>query len=138
MTGAPAGLGQFSPTTPANSKPALSDGLAKLRLLAEKKHIPLAAEFALYLAEFGTELGQLDTALIAEDAAQAGHSAHLLYGRCGFIGELELEQTLRKIEIAGATGEWNEARRSSREVHTLFDGLRVKLAAAAGSAAPPA
>jgi len=35
---------------------------------------------------------------------------------CGFINEPELEQTLRRLEAAAATGHWDDARQQGREL----------------------
>ena len=114
-----------------------ADRLANLRLLAAKKHLPFAEEAALYLSELTVELAQLTTALQQEDTRNAGHYAHLLYGRCAFIYERELEQTLRKIEAAAATNQWEEARLLGQAVQTQLAGLRVSLALS-DPVAPPA
>jgi signal transduction histidine kinase/CheY-like chemotaxis protein len=113
-----------------------ADRLANLRLLAAKKHLPFAEEVALYLSELEVELAQLTTALRQEDTRHATHYAHLLYGRCAFIHELALERTLRKIESAAATGQWEEARFLGLTVQTQLADLRVSLAAF-DPAAPP-
>jgi signal transduction histidine kinase/CheY-like chemotaxis protein/HPt (histidine-containing phosphotransfer) domain-containing protein len=126
--------------TPVTQLPAddsaPTDRLANLRLLATKKCVPLAEELALYFSELEVELEQLNLALQEEEAGNAGHYAHLLYGRCGFIHERELEQTLRKIEAAAATGRWADARLLSREVQTQLAGLRIRLALSAPIAPP--
>jgi signal transduction histidine kinase/CheY-like chemotaxis protein/HPt (histidine-containing phosphotransfer) domain-containing protein len=129
----PAGTPVAQPRTD-DSAPA--DGLANLRLLATKKCVPLAEELALYFSELEVELEQLTLALQQEEAGSAGHYAHLLYGRCAFIYERELEQTLRKTEAAAATGRWADARLLSREVRTQLAGLRVRLALGAPIAPP--
>ena len=107
------------------------DGLANLRLIASRKGTAFADELALYLSEFGVELDQLQVALRQEDAANAGHYAHLLYGRCAFIAERELEQLLRRIEEVSANGQWDEARALGAAVAAGLDRLRVRLACAA-------
>ncbi|MDB6166245.1 MAG: rpfC 3 [Lacunisphaera sp.] len=127
-----------SPAPAAVAPKPAPDGLANLRLLARKKKTPFADELALYLSEFDVELGHLMAALRTEDAADAGHYAHLLYGRCSFIAERELEQTLRKIEAVSATAQWEEARSAGRDVQAQLADLRVRLAAADGPVAPPA
>jgi HPt (histidine-containing phosphotransfer) domain-containing protein len=83
-------------------------------LIASRKGTAFADELALYLSEFGVELDQLQAALLQDDAANAGHYAHLLYGRCAFIAERELEQLLRRIEEVSANGQWDEAPRPGR------------------------
>lgn len=125
-----------APTPAAPARPP-ADGLANLRLLARKKGVEFAGELALYLSEFEVELDQLDVAVQREDTTATGHYAHLLYGRCAFIGERELEQTLRKIEAESATGQWDGVRLLRRDLATQVAGLRVRLAFSA-PIAPPA
>ena len=137
-------LAAFTPAT--SSKPAASaptgalaapaDPLGNLRLLAGKKNVPLAEELALYFSELAMELEQLNTALQTENAIGAGHYAHLLCGRCGFIYERELEQTLRKIETLVANQQWADARLLGRDLQAQLAGLRVRLASAAPVAPP--
>lgn len=114
-----------------------ADGLANLRLLAKKKGVPLAGELALYLSEFEVELDQLNSAVAQEDATATGRCAHLLYGRSAFIGERELEQTLRKIEADSAIGHWDAVRVLRAGLAGQVAGLRVRLASS-GPVAPPA
>jgi hypothetical protein len=71
-----------------------------------------------------------------EDTAGAGHYAHLLCGRCGFIYERALEQTQRRIEAAAALGQWAEAQILLREFSRQLADLRVTLASA-DPVAPP-
>jgi signal transduction histidine kinase/CheY-like chemotaxis protein/HPt (histidine-containing phosphotransfer) domain-containing protein len=124
--------------TPVTARPrAPVEALGNLRLLARKKQVPFAEELALYFSELDVELEQLNAALQKEDAAGAGHYAHLLCGRCGFIQERELEQTLRKIEGVVANQQWADARFLSREFQIQLAGLRVRLASAA-PVGPPA
>ena len=126
-------------TLEAQPQPNVSipaDRLTNLRLLATKKRVPLADELALYCSELEVELEQLNLALQHEDAGYAGHYAHLLYGRCGFIYERELEQVLRATEAAAATGRWADARLLGREVQNQLAALRVRLALGAPTAPP--
>ena len=124
--------------TPATThQPVPADRLNNLRLLARKKNAPFAEELALYFSELDVELEQLNAAMQKEDAAGAGHYAHLLCGRCGFIYERELEQTLRKIEGVVANQQWADARFLSREFQAQLAGLRVRLASAV-PVGPPA
>jgi len=111
-------------------------GLANLRLIATRKGTPFAEELALFLSEFEVEFEQLSAALQQEDAPNAGHYAHLLYGRCAFIAERELEQLLRKIEAVGANDEWDEARSLGRDVQAGLVQLRLRLASAVPVAQP--
>ena len=111
--------------------PAPADPLGNLRLLAGKKNVSFAEELALYFSELAMELEQLNTALQTENAIGAGHYAHLLCGRCGFIYERELEQTLRKIETLVANQQWADARLLGRDLQAQLAGLRVRLASAA-------
>jgi len=106
------------------------DPLGNMRLIARRKAVPLAEEVALYLSEFSVELEQLLAALQEENAATAGHYAHLLYGRCAFIAERQLEEDFRQIEELGAAAEWDAARALGREVQARFDGLSLRLASA--------
>ena len=112
----------------ANSpRAALSSPLANLRLLATRKGISFQDELKLYFAEFETEFNQLQAALKNEDAGRAAYYAHLLYGRCSFIGERSLETKLRKIEFAAATGRWDEAHGEIPEVQGELVQLRLRL-----------
>jgi signal transduction histidine kinase/CheY-like chemotaxis protein len=104
------------------------DPLARLRVLARKKGVPLSDELALYLSDLEAELEQLTSALQHEGVHESGHYAHLLCGRCVFIQEPELEFTLRKIGPAVATGRWNDARSLGGEVRTRVADLRIRLA----------
>ncbi len=111
-----------------------TDRLSGLRLLAAKKSVPFDEEMALYLSELEAELEQFTTALGQEEAGDAGRYAHLLCGRCAFINERELEQTLRKVVAATATGRWNDARLFGQEAQERLADLRVRLASGAQAA----
>jgi CheY-like chemotaxis protein len=113
------------------------DGLANLRLLADKKQIRFEDELALYLSELQLELEQLGAAVNDEDTREAGHYAHLLCGRCSFIYERELEHLLRQMEETVAKGLWPEARRQWSELQARSSDLRLRLVSSA-PAAPPA
>lgn len=132
-----------APTTPVPASPAKTPAtpanpFGNLGLLARKKGVSLAIEAALYLAELETELTALDTAIARGDSVAAGKAAHMLCGRCAFIYERELEQTQRGIESAVHAAQWDEARRLRGVFDQQLAGLRVRLAAASGPAAPPA
>jgi signal transduction histidine kinase/DNA-binding response OmpR family regulator/ligand-binding sensor domain-containing protein len=118
------------PASP-NGVSAPVDPLANLRLVATKKHVSFVEELALYLVVLESERERLAAALQLEDAGEAGHYAHLLCGRCAFINELELEQTLRRLEAAAATGHWDDARRQGRALQDQLGALRLKLASEA-------
>ena len=111
---------------PAPVTPAV-DGLANLRLLAEKKKIRFEEELALYLSELQLELDQLGAAVHDEDTPEAAHYAHLLCGRCSFIYERLLEVLLRRIEETVAKGHWSEARQQWTELQAHAAELRVRL-----------
>ncbi|MDI1337401.1 MAG: ATP-binding protein [Lacunisphaera sp.] len=121
---------------PAPARPP-ADGLANLRLLAAKKKISFASELALYLSELEVELGHLQAAAEREDGTATAHYAHLLYGRCAFIAERELEQVLRKIEADSALGQWAGVQLRLTDLAARFTGLRLRLASSA-PVAPPA
>ena len=123
--------GNTFPRPVSGPSPATLDPLASLRLIAKRKGTSLAAELALYFSELNIELQQLNTALVQENAAAAGRYAHLLYGRCAFIAERQLEQTMRKLEVAGETGQWNEARTLCRSFETQLAGMQLRMASAA-------
>jgi hypothetical protein len=112
-----------APLTPVQP----GDPLTSLRLLSSRKGTALAQEIGLYLSEFKIELDKLDAAVNRQDVAQTCHNAHLLYGRAAFIAEKPLELTLRKIEIAAASGQWDEARRLRHQVGQLWTELQLKL-----------
>lgn len=122
---APTATAPAFPSKAVESAP--TDRLANLRLLATKKQISFAEELALYFSELEVELDHLHTAVAQEDAAQSGHYAHLLYGRCAFIYERELEQTLRQIESAAATGQWPETQPLLADVRRQLAALRSRL-----------
>lgn len=134
---AEAGTGVSAPPVPPPAPPPPADGLANLRLLATKKQVPFADELALYLSEMQVEIEQLDTAVLARDAATAARSAHRLCGRCSFIYERELERLMRRLEEAAAKENWAEAGRLAAELPALVADLRLRLAAS-GPGAPPA
>jgi CheY-like chemotaxis protein len=117
--------------------PPPADGLANLRLLAKKKGAPFADELALYLSELDVELEHLLAAVQHEDATKTAHYAHLLYGRCAFIAERELEHVLRKIEADSAAGHWDDVRVLAGELPAQAGVLRVRLASSV-PAVPPA
>ena len=123
--------GNTFPRPVSGPSPATLDPLASLRLIAKRKGTSLAAELALYFSELNIELQQLNAALVQENAAAAGRYAHLLYGRCAFIAERQLEQTMRKLEVAGETGQWNEARTLCRSFETQLAGMQLRMASAA-------
>jgi hypothetical protein len=112
--------------TPTAGSPA-AGRLANLRRLAAKKRTPFAQELALFLSEFAAELDHLAAALRREDVRQAGHYAHLLYGRCAFVDERGLVSMLRKIEADTAAGRWNDARRLACDVQVSLADWRVRL-----------
>ncbi|MEO6994451.1 MAG: ATP-binding protein [Lacunisphaera sp.] len=111
------------------SPPIHRDPLANLRLLAGKKGVPFIDELNLYFLEFEAEFEKLADALKTEDSGRAGYFAHLLYGRCSFINERELELTLRKIEANAAMERWDEASKLGQGVRLQADALRIKLVA---------
>lgn len=103
------------------------DPLANLRLLAARKGASFKDELNLYFHEFEAELGKLAEALMKEDSGRANYFAHLLYGRCSFINECELEQTLRKIEATTAMERWDEARKLGHDVQLQAETVRLRL-----------
>ena len=125
--------GESAVATPA--APSV-DGLANLRLLAEKKKIRFEEELALYLSELQLELDQLGAAVHDEDTPEAAHYAHLLCGRCSFIYERTLEHLLRRIEETVAKGLWPEARQQWTEVQALAAELRLRLASSVPTVPP--
>jgi len=125
-----------APVPAAAAAPEPADPLANLRLITRRKGSSFQEELALYLSEFEVELDNLRVALQHEDSPNAGHYAHLLYGRSAFIAETQLELTLRKIEEQAAGGRWPEARTLLQDVQGQLDGLRIRLTSA-GSAAQP-
>lgn len=112
------------------------DGLANLRLLADKKKIRFEDELALYLSELQLELDHLGAAVNDEDTREAGHYAHLLCGRCSFIYERELEHLLRQIEEMVAKGLWPEARQQWSELQVRSSDLQLRLVSSAPTAPP--
>lgn len=121
---------------PAAPLPA-TDGLANLRLIAQRKQAPFAEELALYLSELDVDFDLLQTAVRAEDSTGAARCAHSLYGRCAFIAERTLEQALRAVEADAATGHWDEVRRQLPPLSAQVAELRTRLTSS-GPAAPPA
>jgi signal transduction histidine kinase/CheY-like chemotaxis protein len=127
------------PPAPAPKKSdGPADRLGNLRLLARRKGVSVADELALYFSELDGELAQLDAAIAAENAEEAGRFSHMLCGRCSFIYERELEQVQRRVESAVAAGRWADARRDSREFAAQLAVRRVSLASSGSAAAPPA
>jgi signal transduction histidine kinase/DNA-binding NarL/FixJ family response regulator len=114
-----------------------ADALHNLRLLARKKNVTFAAEVTLFVSEFDLELEHLGTAIQREDAGGTARYAHLLYGRCAFIGEREIEQLLRKIEADAVNGHWPEVGQLTGRLQSLVAALRVRLVSS-GPAVPPA
>jgi signal transduction histidine kinase/DNA-binding response OmpR family regulator len=121
---------------PAAPRPAV-DGLANLRLLAQRKQASFAEELALYLSELDVDFAQLQAAVRAEDSTGAARCAHSLYGRCAFIAERTLEQALRAVEVDAATGHWEEVRRQLAPLSAQVAELRARLTSSA-RAVPPA
>jgi len=115
---------------PVKSRPIPSDPLANLRLLAAKKNAPFQDELNLYFLEFAAELEKLSDALTKENSGRASYFAHVLYGRCSFINEADLELMLRKIEDNAATERWDEARKLAVDVQLQAETLRVRLVGA--------
>lgn len=132
---APESISSPSPMADADSSPTSPE--ARLQRLAARKGISYHAELALYLSEFTTELEQLTHALKQENTRDSGHYAHLLYGRCSFIQERELEVILRKIAATTGAGQWEAARALGREIPPLLADLHFRLAATT-PIAPPA
>ncbi len=127
-----------APVAPAAKKPdGPADPLGNLRLLARRKGVPFAQELGAYFADLDGEFAQLNAALAAENADEAGRFAHMLCGRCSFIYARELEQAQRQVEAAVADLHWAEARRHSGEFAGLLADLRVRLASS-DPTAPPA
>ena len=122
---APGPVAAPPPASPAPKAPA--DPLGNLRLLARKKGVSLADELAAYFTDLDTELAQLDAALAAENADDAGRFSHMLCGRCSFIFERELEQTQRQVEAAIADLQWAAARRHRDEFGRQLAAARVRL-----------
>lgn len=135
LAGAGTTAGPVAPSAP----PPPTDGLANLRLLATKKQIRFEEELALYLSELQVELEELAGAVQRRQAVEAARHAHRLCGRCSFIYERRLEQTMRRIEEAAAKELWPEAGRLCAELPALVTDLRLRLASASSSpTAPPA
>ena len=113
--------GQFHP------RPMPADPLANLRLLASKKRVSFSVELALYLSDLEEESNHFARALQLEDSGRASYYAHLLYGRCSFIGERQLELTLRNMESAAVTCRWDDARLIGDDMLSQLSALRVRL-----------
>jgi HPt (histidine-containing phosphotransfer) domain-containing protein len=120
---------------PAPAAPG-GDGLANLRLLAEKKKLRFEDELALYLSELQLELEHLDAAVQDEDTPEAAHYAHLLCGRCSFIHERTLELLLRRTEETVAKGHWPEARHQCTALLAQAAELRVRLVSSVPTVPP--
>ncbi|MDI1251465.1 MAG: ATP-binding protein [Lacunisphaera sp.] len=120
---------------PAAPRPAV-DGLANLRLLAQRKQASFAEELALYLSELDVDFDQLQAAVRAEDSTGTARCAHSLYGRCAFIAERTLEQALRAVEADAATGHWDEVRRQLAPLSAQVAELRARLTSSAPTAPP--
>ncbi len=116
---------------------APADPLGNLRLIARKKGVPLTQELATYFDDLDAELAQLNAALAAENADDAGRFSHMLCGRCSFIYERELEQAQRRVEAAIADLQWSDARRHRDDFARQLAAVRVRLASS-GPAAPRA
>lgn len=114
-----------------------ADRLGNLRLLARKKGVPVADELALYFSEMDAELAQLDAAIEAQDATEAGRYSHMLCGRCSFIFERDLEQTQRQVEAAIHAAQWLEVRQHRAAFGAQLAATRVRLAASDSAIVPP-
>ena len=118
------------------SRLAPIDPLKNLRVLATKKNITFAEEVRLYLSELEGELVHLNHALQKEDAGRTSYYTHLLFGRCSFIQERELECILREVDASAENGQWREAKSIARKVDPALARLRVRITSE-NQAAPP-
>lgn len=126
-----------APAAPPAKKSGPADPLGNLRLLARKKGVTIADELAAYFADLDAELAQLEAALTAENADNAGRFSHMLCGRCSFIYLRELEAVQRKVEAAIADLHWSEARQHHAEFVRLLAEERVRVLSS-DPTAPPA
>jgi CheY-like chemotaxis protein len=128
--------GTTGPAAPPDPAPEPADCLDNLRHLAAKKQRAFADELALFLAELDTEMNQLTAALEERNPGRAGHLAHLLCGRFGFLHQRELVRILQKIESAAGVAEWTEADAGHRALSVQLGALRVRLASSVPVAQP--
>jgi len=112
-------------------------GLAWLQALARRKQVRPEVEIALCLGELEEEWSGLEEALQAKNNIGATRYAHLLCGRCCFLGEPALAGLLRSLGEAVQREEWLLADRLLQELTPLVGNLRLRLKAA-GPVAPPA
>lgn len=103
------------------------DPLGALRLLANRKAIPLEREIAVYLDELTAEARALDSHLALRDPAAASRSAHRLTGRFAFIRASAEEQLAREIEAAVVNELWDAAEAAWHRLSAQLPELRARL-----------
>jgi len=106
------------------------DPAASLRLLAQRKGVPIETEIALFFTELASEDRLLTDALERREPAVASDAAHRLVGRLAFIHALVEVQLAREIEASSMNEFWDQADASAARLANLLPGLRDRITAA--------
>ncbi len=105
------------------------DPLGSLRLVAERKGVPLEAEIARFFTELASEERLLNDALQRHEPVTASDAAHRLIGRLAFIQAAAEVQLARDIETNCMNEYWDQANASAARLVGLLPGLRERIKA---------
>lgn len=103
------------------------DPLSSLRLLAERKGIPLETELALYFTELADEERRLTAAMKLRDSTASSDSAHRLIGRLCFIHAMAEADLARDIEANSMNEFWDQADASAARLIGQLPDLRDRM-----------
>lgn len=104
-----------------------SDPLGRLRLLANRKSVPLETELAHFFTELASEERILAEAMKRREPTTAGDAAHRLVGRLAFIQATVEAQLARDIEASSINEFWDQAEASTARLVSLLPELRVRI-----------
>lgn len=122
----------------ADSDPLDRRVLAQLSdLQSEEDPNLLARVLALYVSESPKEMAGVEQAVLAGDLNQIARCAHTLKSSSANIGAMTLSQIAGKLEVAGRTGNLDEARHSRAKLlsehHRVLAALNTEIARQAAS-----
>lgn len=116
---------------------AAADPLARLRVVAQARTVPLADELARLLADLEQEFALLADAVAARAGEVARHRAHRLVGCLAWVSARPEEAMVLGLEAAAQTEQWERADTELARFRAALPGLLARLRSA-DSAAPAA
>lgn len=107
----------------------VAEPLQGLRRLAADHGASLKAEGERFLEELLGETRHLASAIEARDAVAIHRCAHRLVGRLNFIHATEEASLVRKLEVVGASEDWDQAEATLVRFSARLPALRERLQA---------